>query len=271
MNAPLLELAGVSKQFASGGRQVAGADNVSLQLARGETLALVGPSGSGKSTLARLVMRLAEPDAGTIRFDGIDLTATRGEALRKLRPRFQMVFQDPLAAFNPRATVARVLDDPLRIHGLVARDQRPGAIADLLRRVGLDAALATRRIHEISGGQRQRVAIARAIATRPALLVLDEAVSALDVTVRAGVLALLAELQRSDGMSYLFISHDLAVVVAFAHRIAVIDAGRIVEIGPAADVVANPQSAIGKALVAAMPRLEAIPGKVRSGFPSGIA
>jgi peptide/nickel transport system ATP-binding protein len=255
MSEPLLELTGVSKAFRRGGRTVAALDDVSLDLARGETLALVGPSGSGKSTLARIVMRLIEPDQGTIRFDGLDLASARGEALRMLRPRFQMVFQEPLAAFNPRATVGRALDDPLRIHGLADSAARPAAIAALLERVGLDQNLAGRRIHEISGGQRQRVAIARAIATKPALLVLDEAVSALDVTVRAEILALLANLQRNENLGYLFISHDLAVVSAFADRIAIMDRGRIVETGVAAAVIAAPQSATGKALVAAMPRL----------------
>jgi peptide/nickel transport system ATP-binding protein len=255
MSAPLLDLAGVSKSFRSAGRTVAALDDVSLQLARGETLALVGPSGSGKSTLARIVMRLIEPDHGTIRFDGLDLAAARGEVLRLLRPRFQMVFQEPLAAFNPRATVARVLDDPLRIHGLADRTARPRAIATLLERVGLDPGLSQRRVHEISGGQRQRVAIARAIATRPALIVLDEAVSALDVTVRAEILALLGNLQRDENLGYLFISHDLAVVASFADRIAIMEHGRIVETGAAAAIVAAPQSVIGKALVVAMPRL----------------
>jgi peptide/nickel transport system ATP-binding protein len=253
---PLLQLRGVSKTFHRSGHPVAALDDVSLDLGRGETLAIVGPSGSGKSTLARIVMRLVEPDRGEIRFDGIDLAATQGEALRRMRPRFQMVFQDPLAAFNPRATVARALDDPLRIHGLAGRAKRPGAIAALLDRVGLDPALASRRIHEISGGQRQRIAIARAIATKPALIVLDEAVSALDVTVRAGVLGLLDELRRKDKLSYLFISHDLAVVSSFAERIAIMDAGRIVENGTAAAVIAAPQSATGKALVAAIPKLK---------------
>jgi peptide/nickel transport system ATP-binding protein len=251
----LLELGGVSKSFRSAGRTIAALDDVSLELARGETLALVGPSGSGKSTLARVLMRLIEPDRGSIRFNGLDLSAARGEKLRVLRPRFQMVFQEPLAAFNPRATVARVLDDPLRIHGLADRTERPRAIAALLGRVGLDPKIAGRRVHEISGGQRQRVAIARAIATRPALLVLDEAVSALDVTVRAEILALLRKLQRDENLGYLFISHDLAVVSAFADRIAIMDHGRIVETGAAAAIVAAPQSATGKALVAAMPRL----------------
>ena len=255
MAAALLELRGVSKTFRSGGRTVAALDDVSLRLARGETLAVVGPSGSGKSTLARVVMQLTKPDRGEVRFDGIDLLAAGGAELRKLRRRFQMVFQDPLAAFNPRATVAGVLDDPLRIHGLAERARRPAAIAALLEGVGLDTALAARRIHEVSGGQRQRVAIARAIATRPDLIVLDEAVSALDVTVRADILSLLGRLRREQGLAYLFISHDLGVVGSFADKVAVMDAGRIVEAGLATQLLADPRSATGKALVAAMPRL----------------
>lgn len=257
MTDPLLALRGIAKTFRRGGRDVVALDDVSLDLARGETLALVGPSGSGKSTLARVVMRLVEPGSGSLQFDGIDLLAARGEALRRLRPRFQMVFQDPLAAFNPRATVAGALDDPLRIHAIAGAAERPRVIAGLLERVGLDPALASRRIHEVSGGQRQRVAIARAIATEPTLLVLDEAVSALDVMVRAGIIELLAALRRERGLSYLFISHDLALVASFANRVAVMDRGRVVETGPAAEIVANPRSATGQALVAAIPRLDA--------------
>ncbi len=255
MNAPLLAASGISKTFAGKGRRVAALDKASISVARGQTLGLVGPSGSGKSTLARILMRLVEPDAGRIDFDGTDLLALSGEALRTTRKRIQMVFQDPLAAFNPRATVAGALADPLRVHGLLGRRQRPAAIAALLERVGLDPGLASRAIHEISGGQRQRVAIARALATRPDLIVLDEAVSALDVSVRGRILELLVELQRKEGIAYVFVSHDLAVVRAIAHSIAIMDAGTIVERGPTPDVVANPQSATGRALVAAVPRL----------------
>ena len=254
---PLLELSGVSKTYRSGGRTVTALDGVSFALARAETLAVVGPSGSGKSTLARAVMQLVRPDRGEIRFDGRALGAIRGEELRKLRRRFQMVFQDPLAAFNPRATIARVLDDPLRVHGLAAKAERPARVRDLLERVGLDRSLAARHVHEVSGGQRQRVAIARAMATRPDLIVLDEAVSALDVTVRANILNLLRELRETEHLAYLFISHDLAVVRSFAHRIIVMDEGRIVEEGQAAEIIARPQSETGRQLVAAMPVLKA--------------
>ncbi|RWD60051.1 MAG: ABC transporter ATP-binding protein [Mesorhizobium sp.] len=251
----LLAVSSLAKRYRRGGNPFPVVDDVSFEIGPAETLALAGPSGSGKSTIARLVLRLIEPDAGRIEFEGADFLALSGAALRARRARLQMVFQDPLAAFNPRATVARILDDPLRIHGLASRTERPRRIAALLERVGLDAGIAGRAIHEISGGQRQRVAIARAIATKPSLIVLDEAVSALDVSVRGQILELLLDLQRQERIAYLFISHDLGVIRAVAHRIVIIDAGRIAESGDARAVIANPQSAIGNALVAATPRL----------------
>jgi len=255
MTAPILSVSGLSKTFVTGNRRVVALEDVSLSLAQGETLGLVGPSGCGKSTLARVLLRLIEPDAGRIDFAGVEFSALEGEALRRMRPRIQMVFQDPLAAFNPRTTVGRTISDPLRIHNLVPRRERPSAVAGLLERVGLSADLAGRPIHEVSGGQRQRVAIARALATRPQLLVLDEAVSALDVTVRGRILDLIVSLQRECSLACLFISHDIAVVRAVSHRIAVMDGGCIVEEGPAREVVAKPRSQTARALVAAVPRL----------------
>ncbi|EJC71923.1 ATPase component of various ABC-type transport systems with duplicated ATPase domain [Rhizobium leguminosarum bv. trifolii WSM2012] len=255
MNPLLLSIENISKSFFSAGRRVAALDNVSLTIAAGETLGLVGASGSGKSTLSRILLRLLSCDAGSIRFEGEDWLTLKGAALRRKRARMQMVFQDPLAAFNPLATVGTVLDDPLRIHGVVPKDRRAGEIAVLLERVGLTADYAGRPIRALSGGQRQRVAIARAIATRPSLLVLDEAVSALDVTVRSRILELLVDLQKQQGIACLFISHDLAVVRAVSHRIAVMDGGRMVETGPAGAVVAAPQSAAARTLVAAVPCL----------------
>lgn len=251
----LLAISNLSRSYRRGGKTIAAVDDVSFHIEPGETLALAGPSGSGKSTIARLVLRLIEPDAGRIEFEGSNFLALEGSALRAHRTRLQIVFQDPLAAFNPRATVARVLDDPLRIHGIALPSERPRRIAALLERVGLPANLAARTIHEISGGQRQRVAIARAIATKPSLIVLDEAVSALDVSVRGQILELLLDLQRQERISYLFISHDLGVVRAVAHRVILLDAGRIAESGDARAVIDAPQSAIGKALLAAAPRL----------------
>ncbi|UWU32751.1 ATP-binding cassette domain-containing protein (plasmid) [Rhizobium sp. WSM1274] len=255
MNDRLLSIENLSKGYSSAGRRIAALDNVSLTIAAGETLGLVGASGSGKSTLSRILLRLLSADAGSIRFEGEDWLALNGASLRRRRARMQMVFQDPLAAFNSLASVDTVLDDPLRIHGVVAKDRRPREIAKLLERVGLTPSHAARPVRSLSGGQRQRVAIARAIATRPSLLVLDEAVSALDVTVRGRILELLVDLQKEQGIACLFISHDLAVVRAVSHRIAVMDGGRIVETGAVTTVVAAPQSDAARALIAAVPRL----------------
>jgi len=255
MGKHLLTVDDLSKRFRRGDKHVAAVDAISFHIDAGETLALAGPSGSGKSTVARLLLRLIEPDAGTIAFESEDWLALRGAELRARRARMQMVFQDPLAAFNPRATVARVLDDPLRIRRIAPRAERPRRIAELLERVGLSPELASRAVHEVSGGQRQRVAIARAIATKPSLIVLDEAVSALDVSVRGKILELLTDLQRTDRIAYLFISHDLGLVRAFAHRVAILDGGRLAEEGDARAVIDAPQSAVGKALVAATPKL----------------
>jgi len=253
---PLLEIAGLRKTFRRAGQEVAALDGVDLSLAAGTTLALAGASGSGKSTLARCVVRLTDPDGGTIRFAGTDLLALRGEALRRARPQVQMVFQDPMAAFNPRATVERVLTDPLRVHALVPHAERRGRALELLDMVRLPAALVDRRPHELSGGQRQRIAIARALATRPRLVLLDEPVSALDVSVRNAVLNLLMDLQARSGVAYLLISHDLAVVRAVAAEVAVMAAGRIVERGVTAEVFAAPQAEATRGLLAAVPRLK---------------
>jgi len=252
---PLLSANGLCKTFRSGAREVVALADVSLTLQRGETLGLVGASGSGKSTLARVLTRLIAPDVGEVSFFGDNWLSLKGADLRGKRRNMQMVFQDSLAAFNPRATVASVIEDPLRIHGIVESRPRPMEIARLLQRVELSPALASRSILDLSGGQRQRVAIARALATRPALIILDEAVSALDVSARAKILALLANLQREFGIAYIFVSHDLAVVRVIAHRVAVMEQGAIVETGPATQIVENPQSSAARALVAAVPRL----------------
>jgi len=250
----LLVAEGLSKRYAAG-RGVTALNGVSLHLSPGETLGLAGASGSGKSTLARVLTRLVAPDAGSVRFDGEDWLALSDAPLRRRRARMQMVFQDVLGAFNPRATVASALEDPLRIHAVVPKGERAPEVAALLDRVGLPADYAGRSIREVSGGERQRIAIARAIATRPALIVLDEAVSALDVSVREKILELLVTLQEERGIAYLFVSHDLSVLAAVAHRIAVMEAGRIVETGPTSRVIAAPQSPATRALVRAVPRL----------------
>jgi peptide/nickel transport system ATP-binding protein len=251
---PLLEATGIRKAF----RGAATLKGVDLEVFPGETLALAGASGSGKTTLARCILRLIEADAGRIRFAGIDITGLRGERLREIRPRMQMVFQDSMAAFNPRATVARIVGDPLRIHALVSRPERRDAVMGLLARVGLPPEMADRRPHEISGGQRQRVAIARAIATKPDLIVLDEPVSSLDVSVRARILNLLIRLQEESGVAYLFVSHDLAVVRAVADRVAIMADGQIVESGKPDEVFRMPQADATRALVAAVPRLRVL-------------
>ncbi|ANG97712.1 peptide ABC transporter ATP-binding protein [Brucella pseudogrignonensis] len=224
-------------------------DHANLEIAAGETLALVGPSGSGKSTLARALLRLHPLESGSIQFKNENWLALKGSKLRKRRARMQMVFQDPLSAFNPRATVHDLLNEPLRIHG-IRRD-----ISELLQKVGLDPKLSKRGVHEISGGQRQRVAIARAFATTPSLIVLDEAVSALDVTVRGSILKLLQEIQKAEGTAYLFITHDLAVAAQMADRIAVMERGRIVECRPARELIAAPQAPVTKALIDAVPKI----------------
>ena len=251
---PVLDVRNLTKRFGDHG--TAGLQNIGFSVMKGETLAVVGASGSGKTTLARLVMRLAPPDEGSIELMGQDITRLRGEALRRLRPQFQMVFQDPLAAFNPRASIRRILEDPLRIHGLAASPDHDAIIVAALERVGLDAGFMPRPPLELSGGQRQRVAIARAILTKPQLIVLDEPVSALDISVRAQILNLLLDLQDETGVAYLFISHDLAVVRAFANRMVVMEEGRIVESGDTPDVLAEPKAQATRALIGAVPRLE---------------
>lgn len=258
---PVLQISGLNKAF---GRDLEnGLKTIDLTLNAGETLALVGRSGSGKTTLARLIMRLSEPDSGRIMLNGNDLTALNGNALRAERAKFQMVFQDPLAAFNPRRTVSQILQVPLALHGnpqgllaLHGNAQEPQRqITSILERVGLSAELAGRKPRELSGGQRQRVAIARAMISKPDLIILDEPVSALDVSVRAKILNLLKDLQQETGVAYLFISHDLAIVRAFCDQMIVLDEGQIVECGAPDIILQNPQAEATRQLVNAVPQL----------------
>ena len=260
MTEPLLVVRDLQRHYPTGGwlrsgPAVRAVDGVSLELARGETLALVGESGSGKSTLARTLLRLEEPDGGTVRFDGTDVLALGGEALRALRRRMQIVFQDASGALNPRMTVGAAVAEGLEIHDLCPRQERPARVRELLQEVGLDPELAGRYPRALSGGQRQRVVIARALAVEPTFLILDEPVSALDVSVQAQVLTLLLDLQRRRGLSYLYIAHDLAVVRQVADRVAVMYLGRLVEVGPTESVLAAPAHPYTQALVSAVPAL----------------
>jgi peptide/nickel transport system ATP-binding protein/oligopeptide transport system ATP-binding protein len=258
--APLLEAENLTKHFVVRrsllGRPLAAVkavDGVSFSVAPGETLALVGESGSGKSTVGRLVLRLIEPTAGTVRFAGQDIFALAPGALNELRRHAQLVFQDPYASLNPRMTVGQMLGEPLMLHAIVPPADRRQRVAELLALVGLEQKFAARYPHEFSGGQRQRIAVARALASEPKLIVCDEPVSALDVSIRSQVLNLLRDLQRRLGLAYIFISHDLAVVKHIAHRVAVMYLGRIVETAHAEQLFAEPRHPYTRALLSAIP------------------
>jgi peptide/nickel transport system ATP-binding protein/oligopeptide transport system ATP-binding protein len=251
--APLLEAEGLVKRFtARGGRDLVAVDDVSFSVMPGETLGIVGESGSGKSTVARLVLRLLDVNGGAVRVDGADVTRLRGRALRALRSRVQIVFQDPYSSLDPRMTARAIVSEPLRVAG--RRREIATRLPEVFELVGLGPEHRDRYPHELSGGQRQRIGIARALVLDPELLVLDEPVSALDGSIQAQILNLLVDLQARLGLTYLFIAHDLAVVRHVADRIAVMHLGRIVEEGPAAALFDAPVHPYTQALLSASPR-----------------
>ena len=264
MSAPLLEVRDLEKRFpvrrglfsrVSG--WVRAVDGVSFCVHPGETLALVGESGSGKTTTGRCILRLLEPTSGGVRFDDQDLLALPPAAMRRMRRHLQVIFQDPYGSLNPRMTIGTIVREPLDIHRIGSSRAERDAMADrLLERVGLDPAMRRRYPHEFSGGQRQRIGVARAIALRPKLIVADEPVSALDVSVQAQVLDLLTDLQDDLGVSYLFISHDLGVIHHMSDRVLVMKDGKVVERGTADDIFTRPQDPYTQRLLTALPRLE---------------
>jgi len=263
---PLVEIANLTKIYAQnesafGGRsrsrnEVRAVDDVSLDIHPGETLGLVGESGSGKSTLGRLILRLIEPTSGSIRFEGRDLLAASPSEMRRLRRDMQIIFQDPFASLDPRFRIEQIIAEPLLIHGNgTAKSGIRARVVELLRAVGLDESILQRFPHEFSGGQRQRIGIARALALRPKFIVADEPVSALDVSVGAQIVNLLAQLQRDFGLTYLFISHSMPVVRYLSTRIAVMYRGKIVEIGSTDQITERPQHPYTRSLLEATPEV----------------
>ena len=249
---PLLDVRGLTKRFATAtGGTVHALEDVSFTLQKGEVLGVVGESGCGKTTLGRTVLRLVEPTAGQVLFDGQDLVSLSPGAMKKRRRDMQIVFQDPFGSLNPRHTVRTLVGEPLTVHG---EPDGPDRVAELLAMVGLPPEAAGRYPHEFSGGQRQRIAIARALALSPRLLVADEPVSALDVSIQSQIINLIADLRTRLSLSMLFISHDLSVIRHVSDRIAVMYLGRIVEIGPAADIFERPTHPYTQALLSAVPR-----------------
>jgi peptide/nickel transport system ATP-binding protein len=243
-----------------GGGEVRAVDEVALDIEAGETLGLVGESGSGKSTLGRLILRLIEPTSGSIRFAGRDLLGASHGEMRRLRRDMQIIFQDPFASLDPRFRVEEIIAEPLRIHGYEhghgsMKDGIRGRVIELLRAVGLDESILRRFPHEFSGGQRQRIGIARALAVRPKFIVADEPVSALDVSVGAQIVNLLAQLQRDFGLTYLFISHSMPVVRYLSTRIAVMYRGKIVEVGATGQITERPQHPYTRSLLEATPEI----------------
>jgi len=257
---PLVTVRGLSKHYpvreglrSSGSGVVRAVDNLDLDIFRGETLGLVGESGCGKTTVGRALLRLLSPTSGTVEYDGVDVTTANKTALRALRTRMQIIFQDPYASLNPRFTVASLIGEAVRVHGLAQGAALERRLIELLDLVGLSKRYLHRYPHEFSGGQRQRIGIARALALSPEFIVCDEAVSALDVSIQAQIINLLRNLQIELGLTYLFISHDLNVVRHLSHRVAVMYLGRLVEVGPTTAIFSTPLHPYTKALTQANP------------------
>jgi peptide/nickel transport system ATP-binding protein len=270
---PLLEVRDLVTRFDAGSGflgkakgRVHAVENISFDLKAGETLALVGESGCGKSSTGRTIMRLTDAISGSVRLNGEEILSLTGPELRSRRKHIQMVFQDPFASLDPRMRVGQAIAEPLQVHNRVSQSDASEKVAELLRRVGLKPDMAQRFPHEFSGGQRQRICIARALAMEPKIIVADEAVSALDVSIKAQVINLMLDLQDSLGLSYLFISHDMAVVERMSHRVAVMYLGEIVETGPREAVFENPQHPYTQRLLAAVPVPDPARRAVRRGL-----
>jgi oligopeptide/dipeptide ABC transporter ATP-binding protein len=260
-NGIALQAIDLVKHFSTGSSGVLGratnivqaVDGVSFTLPTGQTLGIVGESGCGKSTLARLVTRLIDPSSGSVILDGVDITNMSGKALREMRRKLQMIFQDPYSSLNPRHSIGQIIGDPMRIQGIVSKTNEKTEVQELMQRVGLNPEHYNRYPHEFSGGQRQRIGIARALSLRPSVIVADEPVSALDVSIQAQILNLLENLQKDLGLSYVFIAHDLSVVRHIADQVAVMYLGKIVEVGDAATLYSSPAHPYTKALMSAVP------------------
>jgi oligopeptide transport system ATP-binding protein len=248
-------VASLRRTFTRQKATVQAVSEINLSIAPGETVGLVGESGCGKSTLGRTLLRLVEPSAGQVWFGGNDITNLDAEKLRVLRRQMQIIFQDPFASLNPRMSVGATIGEPLAIHNLLPAADRPHRVAELLKKVGLRPDAADRYPHEFSGGQRQRIGIARALAVQPKFIVCDEPISALDVSIQAQIINLLVELQETDDLTYLFISHDLRVVQHVSDRVAVMYLGRIVELAPAQEMYKSPKHPYTTALLSAVPRV----------------
>jgi len=254
----LIEVRNLTKIYEAGAHSLRAVDDVSFDIQTGETLGLVGESGCGKSTLGRLLLRLIEPTDGSIRFDGANVLAASSSAMRRLRREMQIIFQDPFGSLDPRMKVGQIVAEPLVVHEKLTSDQCRQRAGELLKAVGLDASAFNRYPHEFSGGQRQRIGIARALALRPKFIVADEPVSALDVSVGAQIVNLLAQLQREFGLTYLFISHSMPVVRYLATRMAVMYRGKLIEIGETEEITARPLQPYTQTLLRATPEIPTV-------------